>query len=333
MPADTPADTDVRALVVTRPGGSDVLEIRSVPRPRAGAGQLLVRVSASGVNFKDVYLREGVYPAPMPHRLGDECAGTVLELGEGVTDFAVGDVVATASAPAGAHAEIVVLDAASTVPVPDGVDAEIAAAAMLQGMTAHYLVHATHPVAQGETVLVHAAAGGVGALLVQMAKAQGATVIATVGSEAKVAVARDAGADHVLRTDTSDDLAVDVRAIAPDGVDVVYDGVGKTTFEASLRSLRPRGLLALFGASSGQVPPFDLQRLNPLGSLFVTRPTLADYLATPDELRERDGDLFAAMADGTLTITIGGRYPLSDAARAYDDLEGRRTTGKLLLVP
>jgi NADPH2:quinone reductase len=328
-----PAETEVRALIVPQPGGSDVLEIRNVPRPQAGPGQLVVRVTASGVNFKDVYLREGVYPAKMPHSLGDECAGEILELGEGVTDFAVGDVVATASAPAGAHAEMVVLNAATVVPVPDGVDAEIAAAAMLQGMTAHYLVHATHPVGEGETVLVHAAAGGVGALLVQMAKAQGARVIATVGSEAKVGVAQEAGADHVLRTDTTEDLAADVRAIAPDGVDVVYDGVGRTTFEASLKSLRPRGMLALFGASSGQVPPFDLQRLNPLGSLFVTRPTLADYLATPDELRERAGDLFAGIADGTLTIAIGGRYPLADAARAYDDLEGRRTTGKLLLVP
>ncbi|WP_375503417.1 quinone oxidoreductase [uncultured Jatrophihabitans sp.] len=328
-----PADTDVRALIVPQPGGADVLEVRSVPRPQPGPGQLVVQVQASGVNFKDVYMREGIYPAAMPLPLGDECAGQVLEVGEGVTDFAVGDVVATAKAPAGAHAEVVVLDAAGTVAVPEGVDAEIAAAAMLQGMTAHYLVHATYMVGQDEIVLVHAAAGGVGALLVQMAKAQGAQVIATVGSEAKVAVARDAGADHVLRTDVSEDLAAEVRAIAPDGVDVVYDGVGKDTFEASLRSLHKRGLLALFGASSGQVPPFDLQRLNPLGSLFVTRPTLADYVANPEELRERAGDLFAAIADGTLTIAIGGRYPLAEARRAYDDLEGRRTTGKLLLVP
>jgi NADPH:quinone reductase len=328
-----PADTDVLAVIVPQPGGSDVLEVRSVPRPQAGPGQLVVRVAASGVNFKDVYLREGVYPAKMPHPLGDECAGEVLEVGDGVTDFAVGDVVATASAPAGAHAEVVLMNARSAVAVPDGVDPELAAAAMLQGMTAHYLVHATHTVAEGEIVLVHAAAGGVGALLVRMAKNQGAQVIATVGSEAKVAVAREAGADHVLRTDSTDDLGADVRAIAPDGVDVVYDGVGKDTFEASLAALRKRGMLALFGASSGQVPPFDLQRLNPLGSLFVTRPTLADYLATPDELRERAGDLFAGIADGTLRIAIGGRYPLAEAARAYDDLEGRRTTGKLLLVP
>ncbi|WP_375486934.1 quinone oxidoreductase [uncultured Jatrophihabitans sp.] len=327
-----PGDTDIRALTVPRSGGIDVLELRTVPRPRPGAGQLLVQVLASGVNFKDVYMREGIYPTSPPFVLGDECAGRVIELGAGVTGFAVGDVVATASAVGGAHAEVVVLDAARTVTLPEGVDAETGAAAMLQGMTAHYLVHATHPVAQGESVLVHAAAGGVGALLVQMAKAQGAQVVATVGSAAKVAVARDAGADHVLRTDEGD-LAARVREIVPDGVDVVYDGVGAATFEASLASLRRRGMLALFGASSGQVPLFDLQRLNPLGSLFVTRPTLADYAATPEELRERAGDVFAAVAEGTIRVPVGGRYALDDAARAYDDLENRRTTGKLLLVP
>ena len=331
-----PADTDIRALIVPKHGGADVLEIRSVPRPQAGPGQLVVLVHASGVNFRDVYLREGTYPAPLPYALGDECAGEVVEIGEGVTDFAVGDVVATAKAAGGAHAEVVLLDAESTVAVPDGVDAEIAAAAMLQGMTAHYLVHATHVVAQGETVLIHAAAGGTGALLVQMAKAQGAQVIATVGSAAKVAVAREAGADHVLRTDVTGDadaLAGEVRAIVPGGVDVVYDGVGKDTFDASLRSLRRRGLLAVFGGASGQVPPFDVQQLNRHGSLYVTRPMLGDYLVTPEELRERAGDVFAGIADGTLRIAIGGRYPLADAARAYADLEGRRTTGKLLLVP
>ena len=331
-----PADTDIRALIVPKHGGADVLEIRSVPRPQAGPGQLVVLVHASGVNFRDVYLREGTYPAPLPYALGDECAGEVVEIGEGVTDFAVGDVVATAKAAGGAHAEVVLLDAESTVAVPDGVDAEVAAAAMLQGMTAHYLVHATHVVAQGETVLIHAAAGGTGALLVQMAKAQGAQVIATVGSAAKVAVAREAGADHVLRTDVTGDadaLAGEVRAIVPGGVDVVYDGVGKDTFDASLRSLRRRGLLAVFGGASGQVPPFDVQQLNRHGSLYVTRPMLGDYLVTPEELRERAGDVFAGIADGTLRIAIGGRYPLADAARAYADLEGRRTTGKLLLVP
>ena len=331
-----PSDTDVRALIVPQHGGTDVLEIRSVPRPQVGPGQLVVQVHASGVNFRDVYLREGIYPSTPPYTLGDECAGRVLEIGEGVTGFAVGDVVATAKAAGGAHAEVALIDAASAVAVPDGVDAEVAAAAMLQGMTAHYLVHATHVVAQDETVLIHAAAGGTGALLVQMAKAQGAQVIATVGSEAKVAVARAAGADHVLRTDVTGDaesLAAEVRAIIPAGVDVVYDGVGKATFEASLRSLRRRGLLAVFGAASGQVPPLDVQQLNRHGSLYLTRPMLGDYLTTPEELRERAGDVFAGIADGTLRIAIGGRYPLADAARAYADLEARRTTGKLLLVP
>ncbi len=323
----------MRAVVVTRHGGVDVLEVQEVPRPAPGDGQVLVEVVSSGVNFKDVYQREGIYPGKTPFGLGDECAGRVVAVGAGVDSLSEGDVVATAGARGGAHAQYTLVDAAAAVRVPDGVEADVAAAAMLQGMTAHYLVHSTHPVVEGDSVLVHAAAGGVGQLLVQMAKAQGATVIATVGSEAKVATARDAGADHVVRTDQQTDLAAAVRELAPEGVHVVYDGVGKATFEASLRSLRRRGMMALFGASSGQVPPFDLQRLNPLGSLFVTRPTLADYIATPAELAERSGELFASIADGTLRVAIGGRYALDDVAQAYRDLEGRRTTGKLLLVP
>jgi NADPH:quinone reductase len=331
---------DMRALVVTEPGGADVLEVQRRSAPTPGAGQLLVRVAASGVNFIDVYRREGVYPTPTPFVLGGEGAGTVIAVGDGVTEFSEGDVVASASV-SGAHAEQVLIDAAQAVAVPDGLSAEVAAAAMLQGMTAHYLVRSTYPVRAGDDVLVHAAAGGAGQLLVQLAKAQGARVIATVGSEAKVQVARAAGADVVLRTDTADDtddtggtaLATAVRDHAPDGVHVVYDGVGKATFEASLASLRTRGTLALFGAASGQVPPFDLQRLNPAGSLFVTRPTLAHYIATRAELVWRAGDVLGAAADGTLRIAIGGRYSLEDAQQCYRDLEGRRTTGKLLLVP
>jgi NADPH2:quinone reductase len=219
------------------------------------------------------------------------------------------------------------------VPVPDGVSSDVAAAAMLQGMTAHYLVNSTYSVAAGDVVLVHAAAGGVGQLLVQMAKGKGARVVATVGSDAKVAVATAAGADDVIRYDQVDDLAGAVRELVPDGVHVVYDGVGKATFEASLGSLRRRGLLALFGAASGQVPPFDLQRLNPAGSLFVTRPTLAHYVADRDELLWRSSEVFGAIAAGTLRIEIGGRYGLDEAAQAYTDLEGRATTGKLLIVP
>jgi NADPH2:quinone reductase len=227
----------------------------------------------------------------------------------------------------------VVIGAWRAVPVPDGVPLEVAAAVMLQGMTAHYLVNSTYPLKAGETVLLHAAAGGVGQLLVQLAKGKGARVIGTVGSDAKVAIARERGADHVIRYDEVDDLAAAVRDIAPDGVDVVYDSVGKATFDASLASLRRRGMLVLVGGSSGQVPPFDIQRLNQGGSLFLTRPTLAHYTADRDELLWRANDLFAAVGSGRLTVSIGGRYSLDDAAQAYADLEGRRSTGKLLVVP
>lgn len=323
---------EMRAVVVPHHGGIDVLEVENSPVPEPGPGQVLVEVAASGVNFIDVYRREGVYPVDTPFVLGGECAGRVLALGDGVRDFAVGEVIASAAA-SGSHAGAAVLDAAAAVPVPDGVTPDIAAAAMLQGMTAHYLVHSTYLVSDGDAVLVHAAAGGVGQLLIQMAKAQNARVIGTVGSAEKVAIAHAAGADDVIRYDEVDDLAVAVREIVPEGVHVVYDGVGKTTFEASLGSLRRRGTLALFGAASGQVPPFDLQRLNPAGSLFVTRPTLVHYTADRDELLWRAGDVLGAVADGSLRIAIGGRYGLEDAAQAYRDLEGRATTGKLLIVP
>lgn len=323
----------IRAVVVTRKGGPDVLEVQQRPMPQPSAGQLLVEVAASGVNFIDVYRREGVYPVETPFVLGGECAGRVLRAGSAVTDFAVGDVVASAAAASGTHASAALVDAEAAVPVPEGMQPDIAAASMLQGMTAHYLVHSTYQVREGDAVLVHAAAGGVGQLLVQMASAQGARVIGTVGSAAKAEVAQAAGADDVIRYDDVDDLAAAVREVVPEGVHVVYDGVGKATFEASLGSLRRRGLLALFGAASGQVPPFDLQRLNPAGSLFVTRPTLAHYASDRDELRWRAGDVLGSVANGSLRIAVGGRYALEDAARAYDDLEGRRTTGKLLIVP
>lgn len=323
----------MRAVVVREPGGLDVLEVQTRDVPEPAPGQLTVDVAASGVNFIDVYRRIGRYPVPTPFVLGGECAGRVRAVGDGVTDFAVGDLVASAAAERGSHAEVTLLDAATTVPVPNGVDAETAAAAMLQGMTAHYLVHSTYPVQAGDHVLVHAAAGGVGALLVQMATSLGASVIATVGSARKVEIARTAGAREVIRYDEVDDVAAAVREIVPGGVDAVYDGVGAATFEGSLHSLRPRGMLALFGAASGPVPPFDLQRLNPLGSLFVTRPTLGHYVATPEELRWRSGDVLGDVASGALHIAIGGRYPLDAAAQAYRDLEGRATTGKLLIVP
>lgn len=322
----------MRAVVVPENGDAGVLAVQERPRPEPGPGEVLVEVAASGVNFIDVYQRQGVYPIPTPFVLGMECAGRVVALGDGVEDVAVGDVVATANG-VGTHAEYAVVPAAKAVPVPAGLDPELAAAAMLQGITAHYLVNSTHPVRAGESVLVHAAAGGVGQLLVQLAKAKGARVIATVGSEAKVAVARGVGADEVIRYDQVDDLAGAVRALEPAGVHVAYDGVGRATFDASLASLRPRGLLALYGAASGQVPPFDLQRLNQAGSLFVTRPTIGHYVADRDELLWRARDVLGAVADGALRLQVGGRYPLEQAQQAYRDLEGRATTGKLLLVP
>lgn len=324
---------EMRAVVVTEHGGADVLQVQTRPIPEPGPGQLLVEVAASGVNFIDVYRREGVYPVDTPFVLGGECAGKIVAVGDGVTDLVVGDRVATAAAEGGSHATHALIDAANAVRVPAGVELEIAAAAMLQGMTAHYLVHSTFSVTEGTDVLVHAAAGGVGRLLVQMAKAQGARVVGTVGSEKKVAIATDVGADHVIRYDEVDDIAASVRQFATDGVHVVYDGVGRSTFDASLASLRPRGMLVLFGGSSGQVPPLDLQRLNSGGSLFVTRPTLVNYTASRDELVRRASEVLGSIADGSLQIAIGGRYALDDAASAYRDLEGRRTTGKLLLIP
>jgi NADPH2:quinone reductase len=322
-----------RAVVVTANGGPDVLEVQDVPLPDLGAGDVLVEVAASGVNFIDVYRRQGVYPVPIPFVLGLECAGRVVAMGPDVRDVSVGDVVASADAPRGTHATVAVVSADKAVPVPASVAPDIAAAAILQGITAHYLTNSTFAVDAGHEVLVHAAAGGVGQLLVQMVKAKGAHVVATVGTEAKTQLARAAGADAVIRYDQVDDLAAAVRAESDGGVHVAYDGVGKATFDASLASLRPRGMLALFGGASGQVPPFDPQRLNAGGSLFLTRPTIAHYMATREELLWRTGELFAAIADGSLRIAVGGRYPLERAGDAYRDLESRNSTGKLLIIP
>jgi NADPH2:quinone reductase len=328
------ADLETAAVVVTAHGGTDVLDVqpRSVPAPQAGEVQ--VRVAASGVNFVDVYERQGVYPLPTPFVLGKEGAGEVIAVGAGVADrLQVGDTVAWADVPA-SHSGIVNADADRLVRVPAGVSAETAAAAMLQGMTAHYLVTSTYTVQPGDVVLVHAAAGGVGQLLVQLATSRGAVVIGTVSTPEKAAIADAAGAREVIRYTAVDDLAAEVRRRnGGRGVAVVYDGVGQATFEASLASLAPRGLLALFGAASGRVPPFDLQRLNPAGSLFVTRPTLKHYTATRDELLWRGGEVLTAVGDKALRVEISARYPLSEARAAYDALESRRTTGKLLLVP
>ena len=326
------AAAEIRAVVVPEYGGPEVLQVQTRPAPTPGPGQVVVEVAASGVNFKDVYRRQGVYPGPTPFVLGEECAGRVIALGPGVEGIALDDVVATAAAD-GSHATAVAVSADVVVPVPPSVAAETAAAAMLQGMTAHYLVNSTYQVQAGVEVLVHAAAGGVGQLLVQMAKSKGAHVVATVGSAPKEQIAQAAGADVVLRYDEIDDLAGAVRAESGGGVNVVFDGVGKATFDASLASLRPRGLMALFGGASGQVPPFDIQRLNSSGSLFLTRPTLQHYVATREELLWRAGEVLGDIAKGTLHVAIGGRYSLEDAAQAYRDLESRATTGKLLIVP
>jgi NADPH2:quinone reductase len=325
--------TTARALVVPRTGDSSVLEVRDVEVPPPGEGEVQVAVAAVGVNFIDVYQRQGVYPLDTPFVSCSEGAGTVTAVGSGVTDVAVGDRVAWGSG-LGAGASVVNRAADSLVPVPDGVELDVAAAAMLQGMTAHYLVNSTYAVGPGTTALVHAAAGGVGQLLVQMVKAKGGRVVATAGSADKLEIASRLGADAVINYREADDLAGQVReANGGKGVDVAYDGVGKATFDASLASLRPRGLMVLFGGASGQVPPFDIQRLNSAGSLFLTRPTLGHYTATRAELLERGTSVLADIAAGRLAVEIGGRYPLADAATAYVDLEARRTTGKLLLVP
>ena len=321
------------ALVVTRPGGREVLAVEERTAPAPGPGQALVEVAAAGVNFIDVYQREGVYPMITPFVSGNEGAGTVVAVGAGVDAVSAGDRVAW-SQTLGSAARFAVLDVASLVPVPEGVELDLAAAVMLQGLTAHYLTTSTHKVAPGDVALVHAAAGGVGQLLVQMVRARGGVVVATAGGPEKCAAARDLGAEHVIDYRAVDDLAAEVRALTDGrGVDVAYDGVGKDTFDASLASLRPRGTLALFGGASGQVPPFDVQRLNAAGSVFLTRPKLLDHVATRAELEWRAGEVLGAVADGSLQVAIGGRYPLADAASAYADLEGRRTQGKLLLLP
>jgi NADPH2:quinone reductase len=280
-----------------------------------------------------VYQRQGVYQIPVPFVCCSEGAGTVVDIGEDVDEVAVGDRVAWGHG-LGSAGTVVNRPAELLVPVPDSLPLETAAAAMLQGMTAHYLVNSTYAVQAGDVALVHAAAGGVGQLLVQMITAKGARVIATAGSEEKLQIARGLGAETVFNYSEVEDLAARVREANGDkGVDVVYDGVGKATFDASLASLRPRGMLVVFGAASGQVPPLDVQRLNSGGSLYVTRPTLAHYIATRDELVERGTSVFGDIAGGRLRIEIGGRYPLAEAATAYDDLEGRHTTGKLILIP
>lgn len=321
----------MRAIEIRENGGPDVLTPIELPEPVPGSGELLVRVEAAGVNFIDTYFRSGQYSRPLPYVPGDEGAGIVEHVGPDVTEFVVGQRVVWASAP-GSYAEMVVVPARVAVAVPDGVPAEEAASALLQGMTAHYLIESTYPAAPGETVLVHAGAGGVGLLLTQLAVAKGVHVITTVSTSEKENLSRAAGARDVLRYE--DDIAERVRALTDgEGVHAVYDGVGAATFEQSLASLRVRGTLALFGAASGPVPPFDPQRLNAAGSIFLTRPTLGHHVRDRSELEWRAGAVFKAVVDGVLDIRVGASFPLADAAAAHTDLESRRTTGSIVLVP
>ena len=323
----------MKAIRVNEHGGPEVLSYEDVPDPEPGPGEARVRLAASGVNFIDVYQRTGLYPKETPFTLGQEGAGEVDAVGEGVEDLSAGDYVAFANVM-GAYAEYVVVPAEKLVPFNVTlVEARLAAAVMLQGMTAHYLTHSTFPLEEGQRALVHAAAGGVGLLLVQMAKMRGATVIGTVGNEEKAKLAKGAGADEVIIYTEQDFVEETRRITGGEGVDVVYDSVGKSTFDGSLDCLRPRGYMVLFGASSGPVPPFDIQTLNQKGGLFLTRPSLAHYTATRDELMRRAESLFSWIGQGNLDVRIGGTYALSDAAQAHRDLEGRKTTGKLILLP
>ncbi|QXV58176.1 quinone oxidoreductase [Amycolatopsis sp. TNS106] len=320
------------AVQIRRTGGPEVLELSEVEVGEPGSGELLVDVAAAGVNYIDTYHREGIYPVDTPFILGMEGAGTVAAVGADVTGFAVGDRVAWQGS-LGSYAQRRVLPAAIAVKIPDGVTEETAAATMLQGVTAHALIASTYEVKAGDDVLIHAAAGGMGLLLVQLAKARGARVIGTVSTDEKAELAKQAGADDVIRYDQVD-FAEAVRDLTRGkGVEVVYDGVGKSTVDGSLASLKIRGLLALYGAASGPVPPIDPQLLNRSGSVYLTRPTSAHYVLTREELEWRVNELFAAVQDGSLNIRIGGRYPLADARQAHEDLQGRRTTGKLLLIP
>ena len=322
----------MKAIQIRSTGGPEVLQLADLPIPQPGPGQVLIRVEAIGVNFIEIYFRKGTYKAALPMTPGSEAAGTVEELGPGVTGFSAGDAVASV-AVLGSYAEYALVPAAQLVKVPASLSPEQAAAALLQGMTAHYLAYSTFPLKAGQTALIHAGAGGVGLLLTQMAVRIGARVISTVSTETKAELAREAGAsDVILYTET--DFAPEVKQLTDNkGVDVVYDSVGKTTFEGSLNCLKPRGLLALFGGSSGSVPLFDLIQLSGKGSLFVTRPTLWHYIATRAELEWRAGDVLSWAAKGELKLRTEHMYSLTDAAQAQMDMEGRKTTGKILLEP
>lgn len=326
----------MRAVVIEQLGGPEVMKLAELPDPKPEAGQLVVEVAAAGVNFMDIYQRQGVggyKPASFPVVQGAEGAGTVMALAPDVTDFSVGDRVAWSGVPH-SYAEQIAIPAARAVPVPDGVGLDVAAAVLLQGMTAHYLCFSTYPVQEHDVTVVHAAAGGVGLLLTQLIKRRGGVVVATTSGGPdgeKARLARQAGADYTVGYGNFRDTVSEITGGR--GAHVVYDSVGQATFNDSLDALRPRGTMVLYGASSGQVPPFDPQQLNYHGSLYLTRPTMGSYIADRDELLWRAEDLFAWIAEGQLNVRIGATYPLADAARAQEDLAARRTTGKLLLLP
>jgi NADPH:quinone reductase len=322
----------VRAVVVNRTGGPEVLEVQELPDADPGPGELLVDVEAAGLNFIDIYQREGRYPMELPYVAGSEGAGVVRSAGEGVQDVAPGDRVAWAMVTGAGYASSALVPADRVVPVPDGVSTEQAAAVLLQGMTAQFLCSSTCEVRAGDDVLVHAAAGGVGLLLTQMVSGRGGRVLATVSTQEKEELARGAGADEVLRYDLVDVPEQVRRLTGGRGVRVVYDGVGAATFDASLECLATRGMMVLFGASSGAVPPVDPMRLAGGGSLFLTRPSLGHYIAERQELLARAGEVLSQVAGGALDVRVGARYGLDDARRAHEDLAGRRTTGKSLLI-
>lgn len=322
----------MKAIQVSQTGGPEVLVPTDVPVPNPKANEALVRLKAAGVNFIDVYFREGRYPAQLPFVNGQEGAGVVTEVGSDVTEVEPGDRVAYTGV-IGSYAEYAAVPANRLVKIPDELNFDDAAAAMLQGMTAHYLLHSTYKLQSGETALIHAAAGGVGLLLVQMAKKLGARVIATAGTQEKAQLARDAGADECI-VYTEADFETETRRLTDGkGVNVVYDGVGKATFDKDLNVLVPRGYLVLFGGASGAVPPFDLIKLSQKGSLYITRPTLVNYIATREDLEWRATDVLRMIVNGELKLRIHKKYPLADAAQAHRDLEGRKTSGKLLLIP